>query len=125
MPAIFPLPVIVGQIAMFAVVLLGLVHAAAGMVWVERKVAAWLQQRVGPTRVGPNGLLQPFADVLKLMFKEELRPGAADTILFYVAPLVSAATAFAAFAVIPFGAETTLFGLFDAPLKLQVADVNV
>ncbi len=125
MAAIFPLPVIVGQIAMFAVVLLGLVHAAAGMVWVERKVAAWLQQRVGPTRVGPNGLLQPFADVLKLMFKEELRPGAADKILFYIAPLVSAATAFAAFAVIPFGAETTLFGLFDAPLKLQVADVNV
>ena len=72
------LPVIVGQIAMFVVVLLGLVHAAAGMVWVERKEAARMQQRVGPTRVGPAGLLQPFADVLKLLFKENLRPAAAD-----------------------------------------------
>jgi NADH-quinone oxidoreductase subunit H len=119
------IPVIFGQIAMFVVVLLGLVHAAAGMVWVERKGAAWMQQRVGPTRVGPNGLLQPFADVLKLMFKENLRPAAADTLLFYLAPLLCAMTAFAAFSVVPIGPETTLFGLFDAPLKLQVADVNV
>ncbi|MEQ1868610.1 MAG: NADH-quinone oxidoreductase subunit NuoH [Vicinamibacterales bacterium] len=119
------LPVIVGQIAMFVVVLLGLVHAAAGMVWVERKEAARMQQRVGPTRVGPAGLLQPFADVLKLLFKENLRPAAADVLLFYIAPLICAATAFAAFAVVPIGPETTIFGLFDEPLKLQVADVNV
>ena len=119
------LPVIVGQIAMFVVVLLGLVHAAAGMVWVERKEAARMQQRVGPTRVGPAGLLQPFADVLKLLFKENLRPAAADVLLFYIAPLICAATAFAAFAVVPIGPATTIFGLFDEPLKLQVADVDV
>ena len=74
---------------------------------------------------GPHGLLQPFADVIKLMFKEELRPAAADTVLFALAPVISATAAFAAFAVVPFGAATTFFGLLDEPLPLQVADVNV
>src|SRR6185295_3327157 len=102
-----------------------LLSSAAGMVWAERRLAALLQQRLGPIRVGWQGLLQPFADVLKLMFKEELRPLAADPILFALAPIISATCAFAAFAVVPFGAETKLFGLLDEPLKLQVADVNV
>src|SRR5262249_38795026 len=75
--------------------------------------------------VGPKGLLQPLADVIKLMFKEELRPRAADRWLFALAPIISATAAFAAFAVVPFGAETTFFGLLDTPLRLQVADVNV
>jgi NADH-quinone oxidoreductase subunit H len=95
------------------------------MVYVERKVAAFLQQRHGPTRVGPRGLLQPIADVIKLMFKEELRPAAADPVLFALAPIISATAAFTAFAVVPFGAETTLFGLLDEPMALHVADVNV
>jgi NADH-quinone oxidoreductase subunit H len=95
------------------------------MVYAERKVAALIQQRKGPNRVGPMGLLQPFADVIKLMFKEELRPGGADTALFLLAPVISATAAFAAFAVVPFGAATTFFGLLEEPLKLQVADVNV
>ena len=59
------------------------------------------------------------------MFKEELRPSAADPLLFTLAPIISATAAFAAFAVVPFGAETTFFGLLDEPLRLQVADVNV
>jgi len=95
------------------------------MVYVERKVAALLQQRMGPYLVGPKGLLQPIADVVKLMFKEELRPAAADRLLFALAPIISATAAIAAFAVVPFGAETTFFGLLDEPLRLQVADVNV
>src|SRR3989454_2105440 len=95
------------------------------MVYFERKVAAMLQHRVGPYLVGPKGLLQPLADVIKLMFKEELRPRAADAILFALAPIISATCAFAAFAVVPFGAETTFFGLLTAPMRLQVADVNV
>src|SRR5437773_9995784 len=95
------------------------------MVWVERRLAALLQQRLGPTRVGWQGLLQPFADVIKLMFKEELRPKAADAFLFALAPIISATCAFAAFAVVPFGADTRLFGLLEEPLRLQVADVNV
>src|SRR5207244_455561 len=64
-------------------------------------------------------------DVIKLMFKEELRPKAADAFLFALAPIISAACAFAAFAVVPFGAATTFFGLLSEPIKLQVADVNV
>jgi NADH-quinone oxidoreductase subunit H len=95
------------------------------MVYFERKVAALLQQRVGPYRVGPRGILQPLADIVKLLFKEELMPAAADRFLFTLAPIIAATAAFAAFAVVPFGAATTFFGLLDAPLLLQVADVNV
>jgi NADH-quinone oxidoreductase subunit H len=113
------------QIALTLFVFVALLHSAAAMVWVERKVAALLQQRIGPSLVGPKGLLQPFADVIKLMFKEELRPSAADPWLFALAPIISATAAFAAFAVVPFGAETTFFGLLDQPISLQVADVNV
>ena len=113
------------QVSLVLAVFTMLLLSAASMVYAERKVAALLQQREGPNRVGPRGLLQPFADVIKLMFKEELRPGGADPILFALAPIVSATAAFAAFAVVPFGADTTLFGLLDDPIRLQVADVNV
>ena len=102
-----------------------LLNSAAVLVYMERKVAAFVQQRYGPYLVGPKGLLQPLADIIKLMFKEELRPKAADTFLFYLAPVISAAAAFAAFAVVPFGAPTTLFGLLDQPVRLAPADVNV
>ena len=113
------------QIVLTLVVFVALLSSAAGMVYAERKVAALMQQRLGPYRVGPKGLLQPLADIIKLLFKEDLRPAAADKFLFLLAPVISAAAAFAAFAVVPFGAETTFFGLLDEPLRLQVADVNV
>ena len=116
---------LIAQIVLTLVVFQALLLSAAAMVWVERRLAAALQQRLGPTRVGWQGLLQPFADVIKLMFKEELRPRAADALLFALAPIISATAAFAAFAVVPFGAETTIFGLLREPLRLQVADVNV
>ena len=118
-------PLLVAQIGLTLLVFVALLSSAAGMVLVERKVAAFLQQRLGPYLVGPWGVLQPLADVIKLMFKEELRPAAADKWLFALAPIISAAAAFSAFAVVPFGAETTLFGWLDEPLRLQVADVNV
>ena len=118
-------PLLIAQIALTLFVFVMLLNSAAAMVYVERKVAALLQQRLGPYLVGPKGLLQPIADVIKLMFKEELRPQAADPILFALAPIISATAAFAAFAVVPFGAKTTFFGLLDEPLPLQVADVNV
>jgi len=108
-------------LAVFVMLLL----SAAVMVYSERKVAAFIQQRYGPYLVGPSGVLQPIADVIKLMFKEPLRPVAADRVIFMAAPILSATAAFAAFAVVPFGAETTFFGLLDEPIKLQVADVNV
>ncbi|PYR60546.1 MAG: NADH-quinone oxidoreductase subunit NuoH [Acidobacteria bacterium] len=118
-------PLLIAQIVLTLFVFFMLLNSAAIMVYVERKVAAMLQQRLGPYLVGPRGLLQPLADVVKLMFKEELRPRAADPVLFALAPIISATAAFAAFAVVPFGAETTFFGLLNEPLRLQVADVNV
>ena len=118
-------PTIVAHLGLIFVIFNMLVLSAAFMVWLERKVCAYIQDRVGPNRVGYEGALQPFADVIKLMFKEQLRPKAADALLFAIAPVISACTAFAAFSVVPFGTETTLFGLLDQPIPLQVTDVNV
>ncbi|MBP1636881.1 MAG: nqo8, partial [Acidobacteria bacterium] len=119
------IPTYVAQLGLVLAVFVMLLLSAAVMVYSERKVAAFIQQRYGPYLVGPRGLLQPIADVVKLMFKESLRPVAADKVIFILAPILSATAAFAAFAVVPFGAETTFFGLLEAPVKLQVADVNV
>src|SRR4051812_25117306 len=119
------IPPLAAQIGIVVVIWIALQLSAAVMVYAERKVAAYLQQRVGPTRVGPAGLLQPIADVVKLLFKEELRPAAADPLLFYIAPVISAVAAFAAFSVVPFGGSTSLLGLLAEPLNLEVADVNV
>ncbi len=118
-------PLLIAQIGLTLFVFVMLLNSAAIMVYVERKVAAFMQQRVGPTLVGPRGMLQPLADIIKLLFKEELRPTSSDRWLFTLAPIISATAAFAAFAVVPFGAETTFFGLLEEPIKLQVADVNV
>ena len=107
------------------VVFVALQLSAAVMVYAERKVAAFMQQRYGPYLVGPKGLLQPIADIVKLVFKEELKPKAADTLLFAAAPVISAVAAFTAFAPVPFGAATTFFGLLPEPMPLMVADVNV
>ncbi len=117
--------VVAAQLGIIGLVFFMLLNSAAIMVLVERKVAGFIQQRLGPTRTGPWGVLQPMADIVKLLFKEELRPKAADRILFTLAPFISAVAAFTAFAVIPFGAETTLFGLLDESIPLVAADVDV
>jgi NADH-quinone oxidoreductase subunit H len=119
------MPVYVAQLGLIGLVFVALLTSAAGMVYAERKVAAALQQRLGPYLVGPRGALQPLADVVKLMFKEELRPKAADAFLFALAPVIAAVGAFSAFAVVPFGGRTTFFGLLEEPIPLVVADVNV
>ena len=124
MPA-FINPTVVAHLVLIFVVMNLLVLSSAFMVWMERKVCAYIQDRVGPNRVGYEGALQPFADVLKLLFKEELRPKAADAFLFAIAPILSTVAALAAFSVVPFGTETTLFGLLSEPLRLEVTDVNV
>ncbi len=125
MMSFLPSPPVLAQLGLIFVIFNMLVLSAAFMVWMERKVCAYIQDRSGPNRVGFEGALQPFADVIKLLFKEQLRPKAADAFLFGLAPLVSTATAFAAFSVVPFGTETTLFGLLDRPIPLQITDVNV
>ena len=118
-------PTIVARLTLMFIIFNVLVLASAFMVWMERKVCAYIQDRDGPNRVGPAGLLQPFADVIKLVFKEDLRPKAASALIFAIAPIISTATAFAAFSVVPFGSEITLFGLLKEPIRLEVTDVNV
>jgi NADH-quinone oxidoreductase subunit H len=88
---------------MFAASLLFLLPSAAIVVYAERRVAAFMQNRVGPNRVGPFGLLQPFADVLKLIMKEDVTPTQGNKILHTLAPLVPVTTALMTIAVIPFG----------------------
>ena len=102
-----------------------LINASALLVLAERKIMGFMQQRYGPYLVGPHGVLQPLADILKLLMKEELRPQGADKWLFTLAPILSVTAAFAAFATVPWGAETTFFGLLDTPVKLGVTDINV
>jgi NADH-quinone oxidoreductase subunit H len=116
---------LIAQLVVIGFTFFMLLNSAAILVYMERKVAAFVQQRYGPYLVGPKGLLQPLADIVKLMFKEELRPTAADSFLFYLAPILSATAAFAAFSVVPFGADTTFFGLLKEPIHLAAADVNV
>jgi NADH-quinone oxidoreductase subunit H len=118
-------PTIVARLTLMFIIFNMLVLASAFMVWMERKVCAYIQDREGPNRVGPAGLLQPFADVIKLIFKEDLRPKAASALIFAIAPIISTATAFAAFSVVPFGSEITMFGLLSEPIRLEVTDVNV
>ncbi len=116
-------PAVLG--VMIFVVFNALIIASAILVLAERKIMGFMQQRYGPYLVGPHGVLQPIADILKLLFKEELRPKGADKWLFTLAPVLSILTAFVAFATVPFGAETTIFGLLDEPIKLGISDVNV
>jgi NADH-quinone oxidoreductase subunit H len=118
-------PILIARVGLIGFTFVMLLSSAAVLVYMERKVAAWVQQRYGPYLVGPYGLLQPLADIVKLLMKEELRPKAADALLFALAPMLSATAAFAAFAVVPFGAETTFFGLLPEPIGLEVTDVNV
>ena len=91
----------------------GLMTSLAYITLLERKVMAWVQMRPGPNRVGPMGLLQPLADGLKFLFKEDIIPTSANTMIYVLAPALSLMTAFLSFAVIPFGPD------------LLIADLNV
>ena len=95
---------------------------AAYLVLAERKILARMQLRYGPNRVGPFGLLQPLADVIKMLTKEDVVPDQADKWLFLLAPGLAAVTALLAFAVVPFGPPLTLFG---REIPLVVCDLNV
>src|SRR3712207_6052465 len=94
----------------------------AYMTWYERKVLAAMQDRMGPTRTGPKGLLQPIADGIKLLGKEDLIPAAADKPIFFFAPLIIFVTAIVSVAVIPFGGTV---GIFGREVNLFVTDLNV
>ena len=92
------------------------------LTWLERKIAGHIQQRLGPMRVGWHGLLQPVADGIKLLTKEDHIPAEADRFLFTLAPIIALVPPFAVFVAIPFGDSVTLFG---AEITLYLSDMNV
>jgi len=106
------------------VVLLFLISlgAAAYMTYFERKLAAWIQDRVGPDRAGPFGILQPIADGVKMFLKEDFIPAKADKWLFIIGPGLAMFTALITSAVVPWGPKLHLFG---RDISLQVADINI
>ena len=88
----------------------------------ERKVAAWLQDRIGPNRAGPGGLFQPLADGLKSFFKEEITPNASDKLLFIAAPCIFMCTALMGYVIMPWGPDLLING---RNFSLQIADLNI
>ena len=104
------------------IVLNAVLVAVTFMVLLERKVIAWVQVRLGPMRVGPYGVLQPIADVVKLMTKEDITPVKADKWVFTFAPMIALIPALVVFAVIPFGPAVSLFG---REVTLYITDLNV
>ena len=99
-----------------------LLTAFAYLTFAERKIAALMQVRKGPNRVGPWGLLQPAADGIKLIFKEEVMPAGADKVLFFLAPILTMIPAIVIVAVIPLGPDVELFG---RTIRLGISDLNV
>ncbi|HYU57919.1 MAG TPA: NADH-quinone oxidoreductase subunit NuoH [Actinomycetota bacterium] len=105
-------------VAVFFALLVGVML----VIWIERKVIADMQTRIGPNRAGPFGLLVTLADGVKLFFKEGVTPAAADRPVYVLAPIIQLIPAFLAFAVIPFGTSVTVFG---RTIPFQIADLNV
>jgi len=104
------------------VVILGLLTGFAYLTYYERRGLARIQARIGPNRAGPFGLLQPIADAVKLIFKEELVPAKADKVLFFWAPVITMVPSIVIAAVIPWGPAIEMFGRM---IKLSVAEINV
>ena len=105
-----------------AIVFVFLLLTTIFMIWFERRVIGRMQNRPGPNRAGPFGLLQPIADALKLPLKEDIVPTGVDKLVFFVAPILAAAPSFVAFAIIPWGPEASIF---HHQTPLQVADLPV
>lgn len=113
---------IIITIVKILVVEITLLTAVAYTVYAERKVSAFTQNRIGPNRVGYKGLLQPLADALKLILKEDIVPAKANKFVHSLAPAISMFVALSTFAVIPFGDKILIAG---REIKLQIADVNI
>ena len=111
-PAVQTLTWALVKVLIILQVMLGVVSY---LIWAERKICGHIQARTGPNRVGPFGLLQPIADVLKLLFKEEFIPAQANKVIFHIAPILAVAPAIITFSVIPMG----------PPPMFVVTDINV
>lgn len=105
-----------------AVVAFVLLTTLAYLQWIERKVIAHIQLRVGPRRVGPHGLLQPLADVIKLITKEDILPSHVNTVFYFIAPFIAVVFALISISVIPFGPEITVLGV---KTSMQLTDLNI
>jgi len=112
---------LVASLVKIVLVILILLTAVAYTVWLERKVVGHIQNRWGPTRVGPFGLLQPLADGIKFLVKEDLTPPHVYKPLFIAAPMIAVVCALSSIAVIPFGTTVTLLGY---QIPLEITDVN-
>ena len=117
---------VVAIVVKIVIILIPLILTVAYLTYFERKVIGFMQLRVGPNVTGPWGLIQPFADVLKLLFKEVTRPSASNRYLFYIGPMLSLAPSFAAWAVIPFN-DTWVLTNIDAGLLyiLMITSLSV
>ncbi|HWR81867.1 MAG TPA: complex I subunit 1 family protein, partial [Candidatus Deferrimicrobium sp.] len=104
------------------VVVLAVLTGCAYATYMERKVVARLQHRIGPSYAGPYGLLQPIADAIKLIFKEDIVPSRVERVTYALAPVVSFVPALLTFAVVPFAADATLFG---REIKMVLSDLNI
>jgi NADH-quinone oxidoreductase subunit H len=116
-------PILVVALPKIVVVLFVLLTALAYLTWFERKVVAHIQARWGPYRVGPHGLLQPLADGLKFLFKEDITPAGADKFVYFLAPFLSLSLAITSIAVIPFGPKE--FTVFGQSTPLAIANLNI
>ncbi len=131
-PEVVQLAVNVGIIVLMVHVILG---GCAYAIMLERKLSAWMQDRIGPNRVGPQGLLQPIADGIKFMLKEDYNPKGVDKALFFLAPGFIVAPAIMGFVVVPWAGEIDLTGLVqwlgfaqagaEYPVRLIGADINI
>jgi NADH-quinone oxidoreductase subunit H len=114
---------LIEKLLLISVILMGSLGVAMYATWGERKVAAVMQDRIGPNRAGPLGLLQPLADGLKLFFKEEIIPDRSTRFLFILGPCLAMLTALMTSAVIPWGPD--FVGPTGSVVSLQVADINI
>ncbi|HVT81978.1 MAG TPA: NADH-quinone oxidoreductase subunit NuoH [Phycisphaerae bacterium] len=125
------LGLLIAKIVIAVVIMQMILGLIAYLILLERKTAAWIQDRLGPNRVGPQGLLQPIADGVKFILKEEFIPAAADKVLFLMAPVLILTPALCGFAIIPWGGTlekgASVFGLWSFPenFPVMVSNTNV